>query len=704
MASATPAAAVVSEVSGTPVGLQPRVYSSWTNGTLRSTESGDLPEVGFENPSAHAFENVGGNAVMHEVNTYVIYWDPAPHGLYHGDWREVIDTFMGGLSAVGSTNGDIFAVNGQYTDRTNLPAATHTSFKGSYEDTTAYPATTCTDPHPLTEFKPFNTKALACVTDLQVREHLQSFISRTGLPRGMSNLYYVLTPPGVTVCLDAGGAAGHCSDFEASEAEEGTEKYATESYKNSFCSYHGAINPGNPVTGEPSTVLYAMIPWSAGGKGDGQLAPKDRKYAYQCQDGAFDPTSKPIEQKEVPPRQQEPNQSPCPSLDGFCDTGLADVIINQMAGEQLNATIDPLLNAWQDTAKNESTDECRNWFAPAAGSSSPGTESAAGSVSNQAINSRHYYLNTAFNRAATQLNYPAIFCLPGIRLEPSFTAPVSANAGEVIGFDGMESDVTLDENSSFEPEGTASPNYATFTWNFGDGSPTVSGFAPGAPPCETPWLTPCAASEFHSYQYGGPYTISLTVKDVAGNTAVATRTINVAGPLPPSKSGGSSGGSGSGSGSSGSSTTATSTTTAASSTTGASAKVVPPPLATAAAVTHSLRIALRKGLVIRYSVNEQVAGHFEVLLSRTIAHRLGISGSPAVGLPAGTPPQVIIGRAVLVTTSAGRGTVVIQFSKRTASRLARLHSVPLMLRLFVRNAASHSPATTTVLSTVTLSH
>jgi hypothetical protein len=98
-----------------------------------------------------------------------------------------------------------------------------------------------------------------------------------------------------------------------------------------------------------------------------------------------------------------------------------------------------------------------------------------------------------------------------------------------------------------------------------------------------------------------------------------------------------------------------------------------------------------------------VAGHFEVLLSRAIASRLGIGGPPALGLPAGTPPQVVIGRATLVTTSAGRGAVNIQFSKRTASRLARLHRVSLMLRLIVRNADSHTPATTTVLSTITLS-
>jgi hypothetical protein len=56
-----------------------------------------------------------------------------------------------------------------------------------------------------------------------------------------------------------------------------------------------------------------------------------------------------------------------------------------------------------------------------------------------------------------------------------------------------------------------------------------------------------------------------------------------------------------------------------------------------------------------------------------------------------------------VTTAAGRNTVTIQFSKRTASKLAKMHSVPLMLRLFVRNASSRSPAATTVLTKVTLS-
>jgi hypothetical protein len=108
--------------------------------------------------------------------------------------------------------------------------------------------------------------------------------------------------------------------------------------------------------------------------------------------------------------------------------------------------------------------------------------------------------------------------------------------------------------------------------------------------------------------------------------------------------------------------------------------------------------------VVHYSVNEQVAGHFEVLLSRTLARSLGISGTLATGLPAGSPAEIVIAKAILVTTKGGRNTVDIQFSKRTAARLGRLHKVTLMLRLIVRNAASHDPATTTVLSPITLTN
>src|SRR5205823_5737650 len=142
----------------------------------------------------------------------------------------------------------------------------------------------------------------------------------------------------------------------------------------------------------------------------------------------------------------------------------------------------------------------------------------------------------------------------------------------------------------FSGGGSPQPNYATYAWNFGDGTPLVTGYAPGAPACETPWLSPCAASALHSYQYGGTYVVTLTVTDVGGHTASTSGAITVNGPAAPSTSvggGGAAGGGGSAAG--------------ASSGSGSGSKPVPPPVAAAAVVSHSLKSTLRKGLLVRYS-------------------------------------------------------------------------------------------------------
>jgi hypothetical protein len=110
---------------------------------------------------------------------------------------------------------------------------------------------------------------------------------------------------------------------------------------------------------------------------------------------------------------------------------------------------------------------------------------------------------------------------------------------------------------------------------------------------------------------------------------------------------------------------------------------------------------VRHGLLVGYTVNEQVAGRFEVLLESSTARRLGIQGPPAVGLPVGSPPSLVIGQALLITTKGGHSLVRIKFSKRTSQRLRRVRKVTLLLRLVVRNAAK-SPQSTTVLSPVVL--
>jgi hypothetical protein len=775
--SAPPAGAFLTTVEGTNVGLQPRSVEAF-DGRLRWDPLVE-PEV---MPSPESFANEAGNPVVSASKIYAIYWDPTDH--YHGDWQHVIDGFLQNMGTASGALDNVFAVDAQYTDKANKHALFKSTFQGAYTDTDAYPTSGCEDPHPLNPLdligpekgKNWRGESLyepICLTDQQIRKELETFIAQHSLQKGMETIFYLLTPPAVTVCLDQGGNNGHCSDFRGTVAqaeadvrekrlveeeerdaellgelhkkEEIEKSYvepeALKSYNNSFCSYHNAIDASNSSGGE-NTILYGVVPWAAGGLGDAQLIQEDRITAYECQDGGYDPSSKPVEnheekkektEKEIEedkhktlkqqqeileqellegPHPEEPNQVKCPSPDGGCDTGLADLIINQIAVEQQDIVTDPLLNAWQDPKGNEATDECRDWFAPVLGGNSGAQEEAdAGTLFNQVLSSGDYYLNTAFNLAALKLPYPGVPCLPGVSLLPQFTAPNPVNAGEIVSFDGMESDISLGADTVFSPTGEPHTGYATYTWNFGDGSAPVVGYAPGAPLVNSPgvspcgaaqWEAPCAASAYHSYKYGGTYEVTLTVTDVGDNTASVKEPVTVVGPPEPkpeptptptpapapapTPSTTTPGGSGSSGGSGGTGTTTT----------------TPPPVLGASVTSKSLKKALSSGLPVRYNTNEQVAGNIEVLLESSTAKRLGITGATATGLPAGTPKSIVVGTAVLVTTKAGQGTIRVKFSSRAAARLKHVHKLKVTLRLFARNASRQAPQTTTMLSTVVL--
>jgi hypothetical protein len=157
----------------------------------------------------------------------------------------------------------------------------------------------CIDPRPFEIGAPLTE---VCLSDTDVRAELQTYIAQHGLPRGMGTIYYILTPPGVAVCLDGGGPTGRCSDFAGTIKEVETaetkkeEPTSYKSFKKSFCSYHGAI--GN---GDATTILYGAIPWSAGGLGDNHFTAHDKAPGYDCQDGGFEPSKQPngeLQEKE----------------------------------------------------------------------------------------------------------------------------------------------------------------------------------------------------------------------------------------------------------------------------------------------------------------------------------------------------------------------------------------------------------------------
>jgi hypothetical protein len=726
LVGASPAAAEVRTVGSQSVGLQPRSTALY--------QAEDLERVPVGEP-ADQFTNAEGRPVVSSAKVYAIYWDPTD--TYHGNWQKLVNTFFSNMAAASGTLGDIFAVDTQYTDGAGQHATSTTTFAGAYTDTDPYPQPAgCADPEPLT------IGAITCLSGEQVEAELERFIAGHSLPKGMGAIYYLLTPPGVTDCLAAGGGKYDCSDFSGPPAP------ANKSYEDSFCSYHSAINPGGAPDGGAETVLYAAIPWTAGTLGDAHVFPSDLE-GYECQDGGWEPKApgakSAVESRESESVQQEPNQDGM-GPDGSYDAGLADLVVGQIATEQQNILTDPLLNAWQthvpagkEGGGEEATDLCRDFFAlPLGGASGAETESEkiarvaeereiakklveagdsqveaeeaakklakkqphhgeegteAGTLYNEEVNGGHYYLNDAFNLAAIKVAYPGVPCLKGVSLEPSFTAPENVNAGEVIGFDGMESNITLDAGTAYAG-GKESITYPTYEWSFGDGT-SVKGYAPGAPsknspqttPCELPWLSPCAASAFHSYAYGGEYAVTLTVTDVGGNVATLTKTIDVSGPPPPS----------------GSSTPSSGASSHSKAGKSALGKVpLPRPVASAIVDTRSLGEALHNGLPVRYSVNQEVAGHFEVLLPTRLAKHLHIKGRAAKGLAPAAAPQTVIAYALLVTIRKAHGTLRITIPPPVAKRLSHMHEVTLTLRLVVRNADRGKPKDTLLQTVVRL--
>ena len=555
------------------------------------------------------------------------------------------------MQNVGADRGsdDVFALNGQYRDSGGA-AANVATYRGSYTDKDAFPTSGCTEP---AEF--------ACLTDAQIRTELQHVVSSGALPGATGpGVYYLLTPPGVVVCTDGGGT-GNCSSSTSTPA-------------NGICGYHSVIEPGGA-----GQILYAVQPWTAGNAGFIESAEPLKTH---------EPTEDVLDCQAHAAPLIEPNQKSGANLLGDYATGLPDVIINDLSIEQTNIDVDPLLNGWYQTATSaEQGDMCRRNFGPApepTPTAEPDTHAAV--YSNETINGHPYYVQWAFDSAWLTIDNGArgAYCWQGDNLTPHYTAPNPVNVGDVVGFDGTESLVTLQAAASGLPgdEPYLAPIY---TWNFGDGT-GVSG--------------PNDASVFHTYQYGGQYEAVLTITDSGGNTASYAETIHVDGPAAPTPGGG-------GSGSSSSSTSPSTSTSTSSGTSAGSGSATPavvtpgkPVIATQAVASHSLASALKEGIVVRYSVSEKVAGHFEVLLASATARKLGLHGASATGLAKGTPAQTVIANAILVTTKGGGSTYKIKFSKATAAKLRKLSRVTLMIRMVVHNASS--PTATTVLDTVNL--
>jgi PKD repeat protein len=563
----------------------------------------------------------------------------------------LIDGYLHDVGADSGKLTNVFSLDGQYTGPGKTRASYKSTFRGAYTDTTPYPANGCTEPR----------GQATCLSDAQIRAELKAFIQTNGLPTGPDVIYFLLTPPAVTVCTDT-GEKGNCSDSTTTAPEEG------EGITNGLCGYHSAIEPLSA-----SPIVYGVQPWVAGNAGEVTqaiplLTETPKQSALACQNGTL---------------LVEPNQTGALSPFGDYESGLADVIVDDLSVEQNNIVADPLLTGWYQSGTNaEQSDMCLRAFPPAPEPlpEIPKTTHAL-PISDENINGNHYYLQWGFSSVGVTSGKGTV-CWSGTELQPHYTAPNPVNVGDLVGFDANESSIALDANLTKTNPVTEPFTAPVYQWNFGDGTTILSGTG--------------FASVFHPYAHSGEYTVTLTVSDSGENVASYSNSITVVGPPagspgptapgPTETTSGGAPGAATGAGVGGGVGGATA------------------PAVTESPLSRSLKKVVRLGLAIHYTVDEQVAGQAEALLDSRTAARLGIKARTAVGLPKGFPRSLVIGSAVLVTTKGGQGTIRIKFSKAVAKRLARARRVKLTLRFVVRNASRTSPRTTTVLSTVILSH
>jgi hypothetical protein len=380
--------------------------------------------------------------VIHASDTYAIYWDPLE--LYNSVWQKGIDEYF---RAVGTANGetnDVFAINSQYgeTGYNTVPAASaaakeahaanQTTFRGGYTDTDPYPPAgeDCTE-----------RAEVVCLTDQEIKAELQKVIKSGVLPGATGTVpgakstpvYYLLTPPGVTVC-EGTPSPSTCSNSAQLETEsrEIGEKKIIHPAETGICGYHSDINGATPV-------VYAVQPWVAGDAGLFVESTNPVKTSaptaavLACQDNVG---------------LVEPNQVNELTPFAAYGTGLYDVIAGDLANQQSNIVVDPLLNGWYQNAPAEEKgfpeqgDMCQWNFdrkTPPSGESLTQAEN----VVNEEFGGGKFYLHWAFNSSGYITGKPNVGCWQGNNLQPHITAPTPVNAGDVIALDASESGIAL---------------------------------------------------------------------------------------------------------------------------------------------------------------------------------------------------------------------------------------------------------------------
>ena len=303
-ASATSASAVLVHLSGgKAVSYQP----------LRGARG-----VLTSRPFDAFFSNLdyNGGPVMPSNTNYTFYWAPSGSPAYPTGYQQGINRYFEDLAHDSGGHENVDSVATQYNDAAGEFANYDSHFGGAIIDKDPYPANGC-------------SRAPRCLTDAQIQEEIERYVTEHKLPEGLAHEYFLLTPPEVENCLEASG----------SECSAG-------STKPTYCAYHGNIPVGE------TQIIYSNDSYVTGNAG--------------CDDG------------------EHPNNKPS---DGALEGGISHEHNESITDpEPNNAWTD-----FGSEVGGEDGDKCRNTKTEAEEFGAPLGTAADGSRYNQEINGSKYW-------------------------------------------------------------------------------------------------------------------------------------------------------------------------------------------------------------------------------------------------------------------------------------------------------------------------
>jgi PKD repeat protein len=164
-----------------------------------------------------------GGPVMHTNRTHTIYWEPSGFSTT-STYKSLINKYLADVAADSGKHSNVYASDVQYTDGSGN-AAYNSTFAGSIVATDPYPASGCTDTVAGTS---------VCLSDAQIQAEVDHVVAAKGLPRGLGDLYLVMTPQGVGSCFGSGPSSCAYTDYCAYHSDfdfgAGETLYANQPY------------------------------------------------------------------------------------------------------------------------------------------------------------------------------------------------------------------------------------------------------------------------------------------------------------------------------------------------------------------------------------------------------------------------------------------------------------------------------------------